>query len=102
LARMELRYAVAFFFRECKGVSDEYRKGGHGRDDSAKGDPLLWSGRAICRSAEALAPWPTLAALAPCSVTVRLAPSPTPESMEFENFFLIAPKAHRCDIMLEQ
>tara|TARA_R110002003_G_scaffold206_28_gene15938 strand:+ start:9402 stop:10298 length:897 start_codon:yes stop_codon:yes gene_type:complete len=52
LARMELRYAVAFFFRECKGV--------------------------------------------------RLAPSTTPESMEFENFFLIAPKAHRCDIMLEQ
>ncbi|KAH7087218.1 cytochrome P450 [Paraphoma chrysanthemicola] len=48
LARMELRYAVAFFFRECKGMG--------------------------------------------------LAPSTTPESMEFENFFLIAPKAHRCEI----
>jgi len=48
LARMELRYAVAFFFRDCKGI--------------------------------------------------RLAKSTTPESMEFENFFLIAPKAHRCEI----
>ncbi|KAF1912256.1 cytochrome P450 [Ampelomyces quisqualis] len=48
LARMELRYAAAFFFRECKGI--------------------------------------------------RLAQSTTPESMEFENFFLITPKAHRCDI----
>ncbi|KAF2855404.1 cytochrome P450 monooxygenase-like protein [Plenodomus tracheiphilus IPT5] len=50
LARMELRYAVAFFFRECTGI--------------------------------------------------RLAASTTPESMEFENFFLIAPKAHRCEITL--
>ncbi|KAG9204035.1 hypothetical protein G6514_001671 [Epicoccum nigrum] len=48
LARMELRYAVAFMFREMKGV--------------------------------------------------KLAASTTPESMEFENFFLIAPKAHRCEI----
>lgn len=48
LARMELRYAVAFFYRECKGA--------------------------------------------------KLAASTTPESMEFENFFLIAPKAHRCEI----
>ncbi|KAI8940226.1 hypothetical protein NX059_003930 [Plenodomus lindquistii] len=48
LARMELRYAVAFFFRECQGI--------------------------------------------------RLAASTTQESMEFENFFLIAPKAHRCEI----
>lgn len=45
---MELRYAVAFMFREMKGV--------------------------------------------------KLAPSTTPESMEFENFFLIAPKAHKCEI----
>ncbi|KAH3905734.1 hypothetical protein HBI56_211510 [Parastagonospora nodorum] len=52
LARMELRYAVAFFFRECRGI--------------------------------------------------RLAPSTTLESMEFENFFLIAPKAHRCDITFQQ
>ncbi|KAH9879221.1 hypothetical protein J1614_002660 [Plenodomus biglobosus] len=51
LARMELRYAAAFFFRECKGI--------------------------------------------------RLAASTTPESMEFENFFLIAPKAHRCDITFQ-
>jgi cytochrome P450 len=48
LARMELRYAVAFMFREMKSV--------------------------------------------------KLAPSTTPESMEFENFFLIAPKAHKCEI----
>jgi len=52
LARMELRYATAFFFRECRGI--------------------------------------------------RLAPSTTPESMEFENFFLIAPKAHRCEITYKQ
>lgn len=51
LARMELRYAVAFFFRECRGIT--------------------------------------------------LAPRTTPESMEFENFFLIAPKAHRCEITLK-
>lgn len=50
LARMELRYAVAFFFRECKGI--------------------------------------------------HLVESATEESMEFENFFLIAPKAHRCEITL--
>ena len=30
----------------------------------------------------------------------RLAPSATPESMEMENFFLIAPAGHRCDIVL--
>lgn len=30
----------------------------------------------------------------------RLAPSTTPESMALENFFLIAPKAHRCDIVV--
>ncbi|KAJ4296242.1 hypothetical protein N0V90_006287 [Kalmusia sp. IMI 367209] len=48
LARMELRYATAFFFRECKGI--------------------------------------------------RLGKRTTPESMEFENFFLIAPKTHRCEI----
>ncbi|KAH7077018.1 cytochrome P450 [Paraphoma chrysanthemicola] len=52
LARMELRYAVTFFFRECKGI--------------------------------------------------RLAPSTTPASMEFENFFLIAPKAHRCEITFRE
>ncbi|KAL6169594.1 hypothetical protein ACJQWK_04607 [Exserohilum turcicum] len=52
LARMELRYACAFMFRECAGV--------------------------------------------------RLAQSTTPQSMEFENFFLIAPKAHRCEITLKQ
>ncbi|KAF2025813.1 cytochrome P450 [Setomelanomma holmii] len=52
LARMELRYAVAFFFRECRGI--------------------------------------------------KLAPSTTPESMDFENFFLIAPKAHRCEITFKQ
>lgn len=52
LARMELRYAVAFFFRKCKGI--------------------------------------------------KLAKSTTPDSMEFENFFLIAPKAHRCEITLEE
>jgi len=52
VARMELRYAVAFLFRECKGMI--------------------------------------------------LAPSTTPESMEFENFFLIAPKAHRCEITFRQ
>ncbi|KAH7124048.1 cytochrome P450 [Dendryphion nanum] len=51
LARMELRYAVAFFFRECKGI--------------------------------------------------KLCPSVTPESMEFENFFLIAPKGHKCEITLK-
>ncbi|KAF1948805.1 cytochrome P450 monooxygenase-like protein [Byssothecium circinans] len=48
LARMEMRYAVAFLFRECKGL--------------------------------------------------RLCSSTTPASMEFENFFLIAPRAHRCEI----
>ncbi len=50
LARMELRYAAAFFFRECKGAT--------------------------------------------------LAAATTPESMEFENFFLIAPKAHCCGLTL--
>jgi hypothetical protein len=49
---MELRYAVAFLFRECKGL--------------------------------------------------RLSDSTTPESMAFENFFLIAPKAHRCEVELRE
>lgn len=31
----------------------------------------------------------------------QLARSTTPESMEFENFFLIAPKSHRCEIVLD-
>ncbi|KAJ5057105.1 cytochrome P450 [Bipolaris maydis] len=52
LARMELRYACAFFFRECQGI--------------------------------------------------RLGERTTPESMEFENFFLIAPKAHRCEITFSE
>lgn len=52
LARMELRYAVAFFFRECKGI--------------------------------------------------QLGKNTTPESMEFENFFLIAPKAHRCELTFKK
>lgn len=30
----------------------------------------------------------------------RLAPSATPESMEMENFFLIAPVAHKCEILV--
>ncbi|KAF2214106.1 hypothetical protein CERZMDRAFT_111040 [Cercospora zeae-maydis SCOH1-5] len=30
----------------------------------------------------------------------RLAPSTTEKSMELENFFLIAPKAHRCEILV--
>jgi hypothetical protein len=30
----------------------------------------------------------------------RLAASTTPASMEMENFFLIAPKAHVCEVML--
>lgn len=29
----------------------------------------------------------------------RLAPSTTPESMEMENFFLVAPRSHRCDVL---
>jgi cytochrome P450 len=52
LARMEMRYAVAFFFRECRGM--------------------------------------------------RLAKRTTPETMEFENFFLIAPKAHACHVTFER
>jgi len=51
LARMELRYAAAVFFREIKGA--------------------------------------------------RLAESATPQSMEFVNFFLIAPKSHKCEITLQ-
>jgi len=47
---MELRYAAAFLFRECKGI--------------------------------------------------RLAASTTAESMAFANFFLIAPKAHKCEITM--
>jgi len=30
----------------------------------------------------------------------RLAPSVTPESMELENFFLIAPSGHKCEITM--
>jgi hypothetical protein len=30
----------------------------------------------------------------------RLAPETTPDSMEFENYFLVAPKSHRCNIIL--
>lgn len=30
----------------------------------------------------------------------RLAPSTTPESMEPENFFLIAPSSHKCEIIV--
>jgi cytochrome P450 len=30
--------------------------------------------------------------------SARLAQSTTPESMEMENFFLIAPKSHRCEV----
>lgn len=51
LARMELRLAVAEFFRVCKDA--------------------------------------------------KLAPSVTPESMAMLNFFLIAPAAHRCEIVLK-
>jgi cytochrome P450 len=52
LARMEMRYAVAFFFRECRGA--------------------------------------------------RLGSKTTKESMEFENFFLIAPKGHACWIEMKE
>lgn len=45
---MELRYATAIFFRECKGI--------------------------------------------------KLGARTTPDTMEFENFFLIAPKSHRCEL----
>lgn len=31
----------------------------------------------------------------------RLAPSTTAQSMEMENFFLIAPQSHRCDILID-
>ena len=30
----------------------------------------------------------------------RLAPSATDESMEIENYFLIAPKSHQCEITM--
>lgn len=50
LAWMELRYASALFFRECRGM--------------------------------------------------RLSASTTPESMELENYFVIVPKAHRCEVTL--
>ena len=33
------------------------------------------------------------------SAQPRLAPSTTPDSMEMENFFLIAPKSHRCEVI---
>jgi len=52
LAYMEMRYAAALFFRECKGA--------------------------------------------------RLAPSTTEESMEMENYFVITPKSHRCEITLKK
>lgn len=32
----------------------------------------------------------------------RLAASTTPESMEFENYFVITPKGHRCEIVLDK
>lgn len=32
--------------------------------------------------------------------TARLAPSTTEDSMKFENYFLVAPISHRCEIML--
>lgn len=32
--------------------------------------------------------------------TARVAPSTKDEDMEMENYFLVAPKAHRCDIIL--
>jgi cytochrome P450 len=52
LAKMELRYATAFFFRECKGI--------------------------------------------------KLGARTTPETMEFENFFLVTPKSHRCEVTLRK
>ncbi|GAB7356749.1 hypothetical protein MBLNU459_g7651t1 [Dothideomycetes sp. NU459] len=51
LAWMELRYATALFFRECRGM--------------------------------------------------RLAASTTPESMELENYFVIVPKGHKCEVTLK-
>lgn len=30
-----------------------------------------------------------------------LAPETTDETMEFENYFLIAPKSHKCEIIIE-
>lgn len=33
--------------------------------------------------------------------TMRLASTTSDESMEFENYFLIAPKAHRCEVTLQ-
>jgi len=32
--------------------------------------------------------------------TVELAPNMTDEDMEFENFFLIMPKSHKCEIVI--
>ncbi|KAK7191545.1 cytochrome P450 [Paraphaeosphaeria sporulosa] len=52
LAKMELRYATAMFFRECKGI--------------------------------------------------KLGARTTPDTMEFENFFLVTPKSHRCEITLRK
>jgi cytochrome P450 len=34
-------------------------------------------------------------------IAARLAPSVTPASMEQENYFLVAPAGHRCEIVLE-
>lgn len=34
-----------------------------------------------------------------CKGRLGLATSTTPESMEFENYFLIAPKAHKCEVV---
>lgn len=34
--------------------------------------------------------------------TAVLSPTTTNESMEFENYFLIAPKSHRCEVQLRQ
>lgn len=50
LAWMELRYAAALLFRECRGL--------------------------------------------------RLAASTTPESMELQNYFVIVPKGHKCEVTL--
>lgn len=51
IAYMEMRYAAALFFRECRGA--------------------------------------------------KLASTTTDESMEMENYFVITPKSHRCEITLK-
>jgi cytochrome P450 len=50
IAYMEMRYAAAFFFRDCQGA--------------------------------------------------KLAASTTDQSMEMENYFVITPKSHKCEITL--